>query len=96
MANVNDPTLTRRPADIEDRRLDPPEWVAGRFLDPTPLTGAVYPWRYPHAGYSERDNPEPGSLVTRSGAANALGINDVQGVANQLRLYSLLQKLGLR
>src|SRR5215831_1303782 len=44
MANVSGLTSTKRPEeiDIEDRRLDPPELLAGRLLDPTRIDQQLY------------------------------------------------------
>ena len=102
MANVPDPTLTKKPEeiDIEDRRLDPPELLAGRLLDPTRIDQQLYTGfagGHPvSAPFGYEMQPEPGSLVTHSGAANALGINDIQGSISRMKLNLLLQHLGLR
>jgi len=105
MANVSGLTSTKRPEeiDIEDRRLDPPELLAGRLLDPTRIDQQLYtgfdgghpvaaPW-----GLNDSDLPSDLSgLAVRSGAANALGINDIQGSISRMKLDILLHKLGLR
>ena len=102
MANVTDPTSTKRPEkiDIEDRRLDPPELLAGRLLDPTRIDQQLYTGfvgGHPVAApFGYEMQPEPSSLITHSGAANALGINDIQGSINRMKLNLLLQHLGLR
>ena len=99
MANVSGLTSTKRPEeiDIEDRRLDPPELLAGRLLDPTRIDQQLYtPGRPVAAPFEYPMQPEPSSLITHSGAANALGINDIQGSINRMKLNLLLQHLGLR